>query len=95
MKELLKPPRNTLNLRISAAEQNLIDRAAESMGKTRTTFILEAARRAAEEALLDKAVMSVDLEAYTEFVRRLEAPACSSARAGGDGRRPAPGVLRL
>ena len=41
-----KPRRDTLNLRIPAAERNLIDRAAASVGKTRTTFILEAARRA-------------------------------------------------
>ena len=50
-----KTRRNTLNLRIPPAERNLIDCAAESAGKTRTDFILEAARRAAEEALLDRA----------------------------------------
>ena len=50
------PRRDTLNLRIPAAERNLIDRAALTSGKTRTDFILEAARRAAEEALLDHAL---------------------------------------
>ena len=50
-----KTRRETLNLRIPPAERNLIDRAAESAGKTRTEFILGAARRAAEEALLDRA----------------------------------------
>ena len=52
------------DLRIPPAERNLIDRAAESAGKTRTDFILEAARRAAEEALLDRALMVVSPEAY-------------------------------
>ncbi len=67
--------RETLNLRIPAAERNLIDRAAESSGKTRTDFILAAARRAAEEALLDRTVLSVSSAAYTRFLARLdEAP---------------------
>lgn len=67
--------RDTLNLRIPPAERNLIDRAAESAGKTRTAFILEAARRAAEEALLDRALMVVSPEAYGEFLKRLDRPA--------------------
>lgn len=68
-------PRDTLNLRIPPAERNLIDRAAEAAGKTRTAFILEAARRAAEEALLDRALMVVSPEAYDEFLKRLDRPA--------------------
>ena len=70
-----KKPRDTLNLRIAPAERNLIDRAAESAGKTRTDFILEAARRAAEETLLDRALMVVSPEAYEEFLKRLDRPA--------------------
>lgn len=70
-----KPRRDTLNLRIPAAERNLIDRAAESAGKTRTDFILAAARRAAEETLLERALMVVSPEAYTEFLKRLDRPA--------------------
>ena len=70
-----KTRRDTLNLRIPPAERNLIDRAAESAGKTRTDFILEAARRAAEEALLDRALMVVSPEAYGEFLKRLDRPA--------------------
>jgi len=68
-------PRDTLNLRIAAAERNLIDRAAEAAGKTRTDFILEAARRAAEETLLDRALMVVGPEAYSNFLERLDQPA--------------------
>jgi len=76
----LPSPRDTLNLRIPPAERNLIDRAALSAGKTRTDFILQAARRAAEEALLDRAVMSVSPEAYAEFLKRLDAPAQPNER---------------
>lgn len=75
-----KPPRDTLNLRIPVAERNLIDRAAESTGKTRTDFILEAARRAAEEALLDRALMVISPEAYDEFLQRLDRPAQPNER---------------
>lgn len=66
--------RETLNLRIPAAEHRLIDRAARSSGKTKTDFILGAARRAAEEALLDRAVLSIDSAAYAQFLARLDAP---------------------
>jgi uncharacterized protein (DUF1778 family) len=75
-----KARRDTLNLRIPPAERNLIDRAAESVGKTRTYFILEAARRAAEEALLDRALMVVSPEAYGEFLKRLDRPAQPNER---------------
>ena len=66
--------------RIPATELNLIDRAALSSGKTRTNFILEAARRAAEETLLDRAMLSVGPKAYAEFLARLEAPAQPNER---------------
>ena len=69
------PKRETLNLRISAEARALIDRAAEAGGKTRTDFILEAAKQAAENMLLDRTVFAVSEEAYTAFVARLDAPA--------------------
>ena len=75
-----KTRRDTLNLRIPPAERNLIDRAAESAGKTRTDFILEAARRAAEEVQLDRALMVVSPEAYAEFLKRLDRPAQPNER---------------
>ncbi|EQD41352.1 protein containing DUF1778 [mine drainage metagenome] len=74
------PRRETLNLRIPAAERNLIDRAALTSGKTRTDFILEAARRAAEEALLDHAILAVDAQTYAKFLARLDAPPQPNAR---------------
>lgn len=74
------PRRETLNLRIPSAERNLIDWAAESAGKTRTDFILEAARRAAEEALLDRALVVVSSKAFGEFLKRLDRPARPNAR---------------
>lgn len=68
--------RDTLNLRIKPEVRGLIDRAAKARGKNRTDFILDAARAAAEEALLDRSLMVVSEEAYAEFVERLDqAPA--------------------
>jgi len=68
-------PRETLNIRIRADERSLIDRAAAARGTTRTDFILDAARRAAEDTLLDRALVLVSPKAYAEFVARLDAPA--------------------
>ncbi len=69
-----KATRNTLNLRIKPELRGLIDRAAELSGKNRTDFVLDAARVAAEDALLDRTVFAVDAKAYAEFVARLDAP---------------------
>lgn len=66
--------RESLNLRIKPELRGLIDRAAELSGKNRTDFVLEAARRAAEDALLDRTVFTVSTEAYAEFLARLDAP---------------------
>ena len=65
--------RETLNLRIRPEERNLIDRAAKARGKNRTDFVLDAARLAAEEALLDHALISVSSQAYSAFLTRLAA----------------------
>lgn len=73
-------PRETLNIRIPAAERHLIDRAARSAGKTRTDFILGAARRAAEDALLDRALLLVGPAKFDKFLAQLDAPAKPNAR---------------
>lgn len=65
--------RETLNLRIKPEVRGLIDYAAELTGKNRTDFVLDAARQAAENALLDRAVLRVSAKAYANFVARLDA----------------------
>lgn len=72
--------RESLNIRIKAEERGLIDRAAKARGKTRTDFILDAARLAAEEALLDQMLIVASREAYAEFLARLDQPPCPSER---------------
>ena len=82
--------RDTLNLRIRPEDRGLIDRAALLTGKTRTDFVLEAARRAAEEALLDRTLLLVSPEAYSAFVKRLDKPPRPNARLRRSLTTPAP-----
>lgn len=80
MSAALDVKRETLNIRIKPEERNLIDRAAKTRGKNRTDFILDAARLAAEDVLLDQAVISVSPEAYKQFLARLDMPPKPNAR---------------
>ena len=82
--------RETLNIRIKPEERNLIDRAAKTRGKNRTDFILEAARLAAEDALLDQVIISVSPEAYSEFLARLDMPPKPNERLRKTMQTPAP-----
>jgi len=66
--------RETLNLRVRPQDRSLIDRAAQLLGKSRTDFLLDAARRAAQDALLDQTLFRVSPKAYAQFVARLDAP---------------------
>jgi len=72
--------RDTLNMRIKPEDRTLFDWAAKVQGKTRTDFILEAARRAAEEALLDRAIVQVSAKSYEQFLARLAAPPSPNKR---------------
>jgi uncharacterized protein (DUF1778 family) len=82
--------RETLNLRIKPEVRGLIDRAADLAGKNRTDFVLEAARRAAEDALLDRTVFTFSRAAYQEFLSRLDAPARPNKRLRKSMRTPLP-----
>lgn len=72
--------RDRLTLRIPGADRDLIDRAAASTGMTRTDFIVSAARRAAEDTLLDRTGLSVNPVACGEFLARLDASPQSNQR---------------
>lgn len=82
--------RETLNIRIKADIRNLIDRAAKSRGKNRTDFILESARAAAEDALLDQVIMTVTPQAYEQFLARLDLPPKANDRLRKTMTTPAP-----
>jgi uncharacterized protein (DUF1778 family) len=82
--------RDTLNLSIKPELRGLIDRAAELLGKNRTDFVLDAARMAAENTLLDRTVFAVSPKAYAEFVARLDKPPRPNARLRRTLKTPAP-----
>ena len=82
--------RETLNLRIKREDRGLIDRAAKSLGKTRTDFVIEAARQAAQDALLDQTNIVVDAKTYAEFLARLDAPPQRNERLAKTLNTPAP-----
>jgi uncharacterized protein (DUF1778 family) len=68
------PRSGTINIRVKPAERQLIDEAAAAQGKSRSDFMLEAARRAAEDALLDRTLLRVDRRTFDKFVALLDGP---------------------
>ena len=82
--------RESINIRIKPEERGLIDRAASALGKNRTDFVLDAARRAAEETLLERTILSVSEEAFAEFLARLDAPPKPNDRLRKTMQTPAP-----
>ncbi len=69
------PSKSLINLRVTRRDRDLIDRAADALGKNRTEFMLEATRRAAEDALLDRSLFRLDPERFNAFQAALDAPA--------------------
>jgi uncharacterized protein (DUF1778 family) len=65
----------TINLRAPAHLRDLIDRAAGILGKNRSEFMLDTARRFAEDVLVDRTLFMLDGERYAAFAALLdEAP---------------------
>jgi uncharacterized protein (DUF1778 family) len=61
-----------VNLRVRDDLRGLIDQAARMQGKSRSDFMIDAARRAAEDALLDQTLVRVDARTYAQFVALLD-----------------------
>jgi uncharacterized protein (DUF1778 family) len=68
------PQTCAVNLRVRDDIRDLIDRAARAQGKTRSDFMIDAARRAAEESLIDQALIRVDSATYDLFLSVLDKP---------------------
>jgi uncharacterized protein (DUF1778 family) len=82
--------RDTLNVRIKAEDRGLIERAASSVGKTRTDFVLDAVRRAAEDALLDRTLIRMTPANFANFQAALDDPSPPNAKLRSALQRPAP-----
>jgi uncharacterized protein (DUF1778 family) len=64
----------SINIRAKAKQRDLIDQAAEQLGRSRSDFMLEAACREAEDVLLDKAFFVVDVNAFKKFEALVDRP---------------------
>ncbi len=69
-----------IHIRAHLADRDLIDRAAEASGKTRSEFVLETAKREAEEILREQRVFHLDATAWKTFMRELDSPPRSNAK---------------
>ena len=72
--------RTTINLRADESTRALIDRAAERVGKTRTEFMLEIARREATTVLFDQRLFLQDDQSYRRFLAALDQPPSENTR---------------
>lgn len=66
--------KGSINLRIETGTRQLIDNAAAVLGKTRTEFMVESARRQAVDVLLDQRLFTLDTDRYDAFMRALDHP---------------------
>ena len=81
MPETRRQPRDvTINLRANQRQRTLIDQAAETLGKNRSDFMLEAACRAADAVLSDRRVFLLDEKAYKRFTAALDRPPADNPR---------------
>ena len=71
---------DNINIRVSPEMLGLIDRAARVFGKTRTNFILDTVRQAAEDAILDQRLFLLDETQWQAFNKALDAPMAENAQ---------------
>ncbi len=69
-----------INIRAQKDQRALIDKAASSLNKTRSDFMLEVACQAAENVLLDQRLFLVDDETFNAFQAQLDAPVADNER---------------
>jgi uncharacterized protein (DUF1778 family) len=66
--------KGSINLRIETQTRRLIDDAAAILGKTRTEFMVESARKTAIDVLLDQRLFVLNPERYDAFLHALDNP---------------------
>ncbi|WP_374664339.1 DUF1778 domain-containing protein [Ramlibacter sp.] len=70
----------TINIRAKARQRDLIDLAADRLGRSRSDFMLEAACKAAEDVLLDQTYFGLSENGFAELQAMLDAPPRASDR---------------
>jgi uncharacterized protein (DUF1778 family) len=66
---------STIQVRAKQAERDLIDRAAEVVGKNRSEFMIESSLSEAQKVLLDQTSFQLSASAWKELNAILDAPA--------------------
>jgi uncharacterized protein (DUF1778 family) len=76
MANVLERPKadTSITMRLPVQTRELIDRAAATIDKSRTEFVLESARQRAIDVLLDQRVFHLDAAASEAFTDVLENP---------------------
>ncbi len=68
-----------INIRVLPEQRDLIDQAAEVLGKNRSDFMLEASCERAQQVLLDQVFFTLDNEKLQQFTALLDGPLVSNA----------------
>jgi uncharacterized protein (DUF1778 family) len=69
-----------IQIRASAATKAILNRAATLRGQKLSEFMLDSARRQAEDTILDQRHFFLDAAAHEQFLALLDAPAKPSAK---------------
>ena len=64
----------SINLRARSEQRDLIDRAASTLGKNRSDFMLDAACEKAQAIVLDRTFFALDDAAFARFTALLDTP---------------------
>ena len=70
----------TISIRAKAGQRDLIDQAADRLGRSRSDFMLEAACRQAEDVLLDQTYFALDAKGHAAFQALLDEPPAPTDR---------------
>ena len=70
----------TISIRAKAGQRDLIDQAADRLGRSRSDFMLEAACRQAENVLLDQTYFALDAKSFAAFQAMLDKPPAPTDR---------------
>jgi uncharacterized protein (DUF1778 family) len=81
---------DAISLRISTEDRMLIDRAAKAAHKTRSEFLLDSARAAAADTLLDRTLFVLPDKEFRDFAKALDKAPSSSGVLKKLGKRPSP-----
>ena len=64
--------KTSINLRIDTRSRQMIDDAARTLGKTRTEYMVETARRQAVDVLLDRRLIELETANFDSFAAALD-----------------------